>query len=117
MEDSWCSVRNCEGGEQRKKRNAAYPYDDFKVDYKNFLSQVFFCLFGMYIYIYNPKKITPRKYKFTTRIWLAEAFQQQRSNKNIWLLGQKVKSSPTLTSVLKGVTELLVANKRKLKIH
>lgn len=57
MEDSWCSVRNCEGGEQRKKRNAAYPYDDFKVDHKNFLSQVFFLSFwDVHIHIYNPKR-------------------------------------------------------------
>lgn len=108
MEDSWCSVLNCEGGEQRKKRNAAYPYDDFKVDYKNFLSQVFFVFLGyIYIYIYVlswgflRRLMTLGKYKFITRIWLAEGFQKQRSKKKKkkHLAGQKVKSSPALTSV------------------
>lgn len=80
MEDSWCSVRNCEGGEQRKKRNAAYPYDDFKVDYKNFLSQVFVFLGCTYIYITqkdNPQEIQIYNQDMVSRSFSAAKKQQK----------------------------------------
>lgn len=73
MEDSWCSVRNCEGGEQRKKRNAAYPYDDFKVDYKNFLSQVFFVFLGC-TYIYITQKDNPQKIQIYNQDMVSRSF-------------------------------------------
>lgn len=75
MEDSWCSVRNCEGGEQRKKRNAAYPYDDFKVDYKNFLSQVFFLSFwDVHIYIYITQKDNPQEIQIYNQDMVSRSF-------------------------------------------
>lgn len=74
MEDSWCSVRNCEGGEQRKKRNAAYPMTTLKWITKTFFLKFFFCLFGMYIYIYITQKDNPQEIHIYNQDMVSRSF-------------------------------------------